>query len=318
MARPPAYLFTGPEELLLHRAAQDLLEELRAEGPVEVADLRAGDIAERSLPDLRTGSLFSDRRVVLVREAETLPSEVSSGLVAQLEGAPPDALVVLLASGTGRIVKLASRIAELGGRVDVAPPREWEARRWAALVSAEFARHDRRATAEAVEEILDHAGFDVAAIAEKVAQVASTAPEGQVDIEAVAAVVTGHGNQGAFAVADAMCARDPAQALTLLRGVLEAGDDPIMVVGALAYRLRTVFAVAAGIEGADIGLRISPGQVGHLRRARQGFGPGELTRAFRTLADADRDLKGGELPAALVIERAVADIATPAPATTVG
>jgi len=179
-------------------------------------------------------------------------------------------------------------------------------------VVKEFDRHERRATPDAVEQVLDHAGFDVAAVAEKVAQVASTAAAGTIGADAVADVVTGHGNQGAFAVADAMCARDPAQALTLLRGVLESGQDPIMVLGALAYRIRTVFAVAAGVDGADVGLRISPGQVNHLRRARQGFGPGELTRAFRTLADADRDLKGGTLPPQLVIERAVTDIATPA------
>jgi hypothetical protein len=60
-----------------------------------------------------------------------------------------------------------------------------------------------------------------------------------------------------------------------------------------------------------IGLTISRPQKGHLERDRQSFQPGELTFAYRVLADADAEIKGGELPPALVIERAVEAIATP-------
>jgi len=129
MTHAPAYLFTGPEELLLHRAAQELIEELKAEGPVEVTDTRAPDVAEDGVPDLQTASLFGDRRVVLIREAEALPAEVSAQLVAQLEHPAEGTTLVLLASGTGRIMKLAKRIKDLDGRTDIAPPREWESQR---------------------------------------------------------------------------------------------------------------------------------------------------------------------------------------------
>lgn len=310
MARPPLYLLTGPEELLLQRAADDLVTELRAEGPVEVVDLRIPELGEDGLPDLRTGSLFGDRRVIVLREAAELPAALGAQLLAEVEQTPPDATVILLATGTGRMVKLAKRVTELGGRVDIAPPREWDARGWARLVGNEFARHDRAGDDGAVQAILSHAGLDVSGICEKVAQVTATAPAGSITAEHVDAVVVGHGSRGSFAVADAMCDRDPARALELLRGVLESGDDPVMVLGALAYRLRAVVAVAARLDGRQLGLRISGGQANRLRGVRRNFGPGELTAAYRTLAAADAEIKGGELPADLVIERAVVRIAT--------
>jgi DNA polymerase III delta subunit len=57
-------------------------------------------------------------------------------------------------------------------------------------------------------------------------------------------------------------------------------------------------------------VRISSGQRRYVERARRNFGPGELTRAYRVLADADREIKSGETPPPLVIERAVVDVAT--------
>lgn len=313
MPRPPAYLFAGPEELLLRRAADRLLAELRddAGGDLDVAEVRASELGEQGLPDLRTASLFGGARAVVIREAQELAAEHSAILVNELEGTPPDATVVLLATGTGKIQKLAKRIKDLGGRIDIEPPKDWEDAKWASHVQAEFQLHRRAAGKDAVQAILTHAGLDVGAIAEKVAQACATAPAGQITAEHVDAVVVGHGSRGSFAVADAMCDRDPAQALALLRGVLEAGDDPVMVLGALAYRLRSIVAVAGGVEPRAVGLNVSPGQARRLQAVRRNFGPGELTRAYRLLADADVEIKGGVLPPELVIERTVAAIATP-------
>jgi len=314
MARPSAYLFAGPQELLLRRAADRLLADLREEahGDLDVTEIRATELGEQGLPDLRTASLFGGARAVVILQAQELPAEASAVLVNELDGVPPDATIVLLATGTGKIQKLAKRIKELGGRIDIEPPKDWEDAKWAAHVAAEFQRHNRAAGKDAVQAILAHAGLDVGGIAEKVAQVCATAPAGQITAEHVDAVVVGHGNRGAFAVADAMCDRDAAEALGLLRGVLDGGDDPVMVLGALAYRLRSIVAVAAGIDGKAVGLNISPGQARRLQTVRRNFGPGELTRAYRLLAEADVEIKSGVLPPDLVIERAVARIATPA------
>ncbi|MPZ73724.1 MAG: hypothetical protein GEU74_10915 [Nitriliruptorales bacterium] len=307
---PSIRLLVGPEELLLRRAADVVLEQLRVGGSLDVTDLRAVELKDGDLPDLRTGSLFGEPRAVLIRDAQDLPAGATSALLVELEGPPPDATVILLASGTGKIQKLAGRIKALGGRTDVMPPREWDTKAWSLLVVDEFRRHRRTADQAAVGAILAHAGLDVPSIVEKVSQVAAAAPAGTVTAAQVEALVVGHGSRGSFAVADAMCDRNPTQALELLSGVLESGDDPVMVLGALAYRLRSIVAVAGQLEPKSVGLNISAGQARRLKAVRRNFGPGELTDAYAELARADREIKGGELPARFVLERAVVSVAT--------
>lgn len=311
MSAPPSVrLLVGPEELLLRRAADIILDELRSGGALDLTDVRAADLKEGGLPELRTGSLFGDPRAVLIRDAQDLPAEAAAALLTDLDGPPLDATVILLASGTAKITKLAAKIKTLGGRTDVGPPKEWDTKAWSRLVVDEFRRHKRTPDQTAVGAVLAHAGLDVAAIAEKVAQVAAAAPAGTVTGAHVDNLVVGHGSRGSFAVADAMCDRNPSQALELLSGVLESGDDPVMVLGALAYRLRSLVAVAGQLEPKSVGLNITPGQARRLQAVRRNFGSGELTAAYSTLAQADREIKSGELPARFILERAVVAVAT--------
>ncbi len=297
--------------MLLRRAADVVLDELRAAGgALDVTDLRAAQLKDEPWPDLRTGSLFGDPRAILVRDAQELSADAAAALLAELAGPPPDATVILLATGTGKIQKLAAKVKALGGRTDVAPPKEWDDKAWSRLVVDELRRHKRTGDAAAVAAVLAHAGLDVSSIAEKVAQVAAAAPAGPVTAATVDALVVGHGSRGSFAVADAMCDRNPTQALELLSGVLESGDDPVMVLGALSYRLRSIVAVAGRLEPKEVGLNISPGQARRLQGVRRNFGPGELTAAYAALARADREIKSGELPARFVLERAVVTVAT--------
>jgi len=310
-AAPPVMLFVGPEELLLRRAAERHLDTLRAaHGELEVTDVRGSEVRERGLPDVRTASLFGAPRALILREAHDMGADAAAALKAVVEAGGGDAAVLLLASGTGRIQGLAKAVKAVDGRIDVAPPKEWDGRGWSRLIADEFRVHARTADDAAVAAVLGHAGLDVATIVEKVAQVVASAPAGRIAVDAVEAIVVGHGNRGSFAVADAMCDREPARAVELLRGALESGDDPVMVLGALVYRLRSVVAVAGGVDPSSVGLGISAGQVRRLHGVRRNFGPGELTRAYRALADADREIKGGELPAAFAVERAVVAVAT--------
>ena len=313
MPRPPAYLFTGPEHLLVRRAADQLLGELKDEagGELDVTEVRGSDLGEDNLPDLRTASLFAVPRAYVVRDAQLLPKVAARALQREIEGQTASAVIVLLSSGTKPILGLAKVIKAAGGRIDTAPPKEWEEKAWQRLVLDEFRRLGRKADQGAVDAILEAAGLSVNIIAEKVAQAATTGTSDTViDREAVEKVVVGHGSRGGFAVADAMCARQPAEALELLRGCLEAGDHPVMILGALTYKMRQLIAVAARIPGKEVGLSLSRPQISRLEAVRGKFGPGELTAAMQHLAACDLEIKSGDLDQNLAIERAVLGVAS--------
>ncbi|HUG86917.1 MAG TPA: hypothetical protein VMM13_20270 [Euzebya sp.] len=313
MARPPAYLFTGPEDLLVRRAADQLLAELDAEagGDLDVTEVSGGDLSEDHLPDLRTASLFAVPRAYVVRDAQLLPKSAVRALQQEIQRRTATAVIVLLASGTKQIMGLAKVIKEAGGRIDVAPPKEWEEKAWRHLVVEEFRRHDRVPAEEAIDAVLDAAGLRVNGIAEKVAQAVTVSTKGQkVTAEQVVQVVVGHGSRGAFAVADAMCARQPTEALILLRGCLEAGDHPVMILGALTFKMRQLIAVAAGLDGKQVGITVPRPQVSRLQSWRSRYGPGELTAAMQHLAACDLEIKSGDLDPQLAVERAVLGVAS--------
>lgn len=313
MTRPVAYLFTGPEPLLVRRAADQLLAELRQEsgGELDVTEVRGSDLDEDNLPDLRTVSLFAIPRAYVVRDAQLLPKVAAKALQRDVETATAEATIVLLSTQTKPIMGLAKAIKQAGGRFDTSPPRDYEAKAWRRLVVDEFRRHERVPAEDAIDAVLEASGLSVNIIAEKVAQASLVGEKGvPVTGEQVQQVVVGHGSRGAFAVADAMCERRPVEALTLLRGCLEAGDYPVAILGALSYKMRQLIAVAADLPGKEVGLSMSRPQITRLQSARRGFGPGELTAAMQHLAACDLEIKSGDLDTAFALERAVLGVAS--------
>ena len=117
MADPPLRLLTGPAELLLRRAADQVLQGLRQEagGQLDVTDVRAADVRTAGLPDLATASLFGEPRAVLVREGQELPAAASAALVEHLGRLGAETTVIVLATSTGRIQSLARAAKAAGG-----------------------------------------------------------------------------------------------------------------------------------------------------------------------------------------------------------
>ncbi|HEV2786769.1 MAG TPA: DNA polymerase III subunit delta [Solirubrobacteraceae bacterium] len=304
----PAYLIAGDDDLLLARALERLLTELRRADPD--LDVEVAEVAETpQLPELRTASLFGGRRCVVLRGAEGITGQLAQELTEYLSAPPPDAILILLARGTARIQGIAKRVAKVGERIDVAAPASWDARGWERLAQQELARAGHDADVLAIKALVAHAGVDAAAIASKAGQVAAALPEGaRVTVEDVERVVEGHGNRGGFAVADAVMERDPAAALVALRGSLESGEAPLALLGALTFRVRQLVQVRAGASAKDAG--VSPGQYRRLQSIARSFNPGELAWAHDRVGRADLDLKGSELPSDVVLELAVLDLAT--------
>ncbi len=306
--RAPVYLITGDDELLLRRALERLLAQVRVGEPqLDVALVDVADATE--LPELRTASLFGGVRCVVVRGAESLSGSLAAQVSAYLDAPDLASTLVLLARGAGRIRSIAQRAAAVGERIDVAAPKPWATREWEALAESELRRLGRSADRAALRALLDHAGTDATTLASKCAQVAAATPDGaRITAGDVERAVEGHGNRGAFAVADAVVERAPVDALVVLRGALEAGEAPLAVLGAIVFRLRQLLQVGAGVAANEVG--VSPGQHRRLEALAGRFEPVELAWCHERAARADLDLKGSDLPSDVLLELAVVDLAT--------
>jgi DNA polymerase III subunit delta len=307
----PVHLVTGDDELLLQRALQRLLDDLTAPDSELEVELHDAVETER-LPEMRTSSLFGGRLCVVIRGAERMAADLKEDVEAYLEAPDDQAVLVLVAQGTAKIVKIA-RLAKQHGEVhEVKTPADWDTAAWQRIVAEEFRRLGREADGGAVRAVLEHAGIVPGVIATRVGQVvAAVAPGRPITAADVNAQIEGHGRQSGFALADAVVDRDAATALTLLRGALEAGDEPLALLGALTFRFRQLSQVRGGADAKS--LRLSPGQYRRLQAIAAGnFGVGELGWCHDRLAQLDVDLKGNtELPGDLVLELGVIDLATP-------
>jgi DNA polymerase-3 subunit delta len=311
----PFTLVTSDDDLLLRRGVERVLADLP-----DGTEVERHDVDEEGLPDVRTASLFGGDVVHLLRFGR-VPSggllEEVRALAAAEVGGP--VVVACILHGAGRVPATIDKLADVAGRdahVAVAAPPDWADEQWDRLVGEEFRRRGRHADASAIRAVRTHAGLDASTISVQVASVCAATP---VDVdpiteEEVDAVVVGHGRQSGFAIADAVVARDAGAALAASRGALEAGDAPVMLAGALAYRLRQLLVLRGGGDGRAAGLGRRPVSGGRLRaltnEARGGFSPGELAWAVDRLAQLDVDLKGSDLPSDLVFEAAVVDLAT--------
>ena len=304
----PVHLLVGDDDHLLRREVDHVLGELREQDPELAVEIH--DVSETEhLPELRTQSLFGGRPCVVLRGVEAVGGDLKAELETYLEQPSPDAVLVLVARGIGRIQKIGRLAKEHGGRTDVKTPPDWDERGWDRIVGEEFRRAGRKADAAAIAAIRAHAGTDASVVASKVAQVCASADAGTITAEQVEAVVEGHGRQSGFAIADAVAERDPAAALIALRGALESGEAPLAILGALAFRFRQLLRVRAGAAAKEAG--VSPGQHRRLKALAGSFGAGELAWCHDRLAQLDVDLKGSELPDHLLIELAVVEVATP-------
>lgn len=302
----PVYLLAGDDDHLLRRAVEDLLADLRGEMPDLDVEVREAAEADH-LPELRTTSLFGGRRCVVLRGAEALSGDLRTEVEGYLAAPSAEAVLVLVARGTGRIRRIARRAGEVGERRDVKTPYPDSTRGWESIVTDELGRHGREATPEAVAALLEHAGADATAVASKVGQVvAAAAPGAEITHADVDRVVAGQGSRGAFAVADRIAARDPAGALLRLRGALEAGDEPLALLGAVNYRIRQLLLARAGRDPGGPGFKKDA-----VFRDAARFRPGELAWCHRRLSRLDLELKSSDAPPETLLEVAVVEVATP-------
>ena len=302
-------ILAGDDDLLLAREVDRRLADLEREDPDLVVD-RFDVIELEQLPELRTTSLFGGRTCVVLRGVEGVTEPLKGELERYLDAPSEDAHLVLVARGTAKIQRIARQAKAAGQRWDVKRPPEWEDKGWERIVGEEFRRLGRKADATAIAAVRLHAGTEPATIASQVGSVCATHAEVPVITgEHVESVLRGHGRASGFVVADAVAARDPRAALVALSGALGAGEAPLAIAGALNYRIRQLLQLRSGTSPGELKLRGK--RADEARAQARAFGPGELAWAHDRLATLDLQLKGAELPDALLLEVAVLELATP-------
>jgi DNA polymerase III subunit delta len=290
--KPAVTLLWGEDAFLLREAALDVLGDLRAR------EVDGGEWDGNELQDLATPSLFGEPRALLINDARQLSADATREVTAYL--AVPDPASTLVISFTtaerGKVGAALEKAVKPVGVVREVKVARKELETW--LVQRARARELDLAppAARALVEIL---GEDPAQLAGALEQLASAFPGQKLTAQLVARQFRGLGEQKVWDLCDKAFGKDLPGAIRSLRSLEEGRDDPLMVLGGIASRLRDLIKVRALPDrtppaevARSAGLRFD-WQARRYQQQARNFSMDQLIGLHQQLTDADRALKSG-------------------------
>jgi DNA polymerase-3 subunit delta len=304
----PVIVLWGEDPFLLRTEARELL------GDVRPREVDASEWVPGGTGDLATPSLFGEARALLITDAGSLPEEGRDEVLRYARSPSPDATLVLL-------VEVGPRAKGPPAALARALPKEVEVRRVAverrelpAWVRARARRRGLPASPAGASALVETLGEDPAILDQAVEQIAAAFPKEGLTPETIGAQFRGFGERRVWELSDLAFGRDVRGALRTLAALLDAREEPLVILGGLAARLRDLLRVRALPErmapaeaARAAGLRFD-WQVRRYRDQARRFSEGELAGLHEHVNEADRLLKQGS-PGDVVLAKLLVRIA---------
>lgn len=284
-------LLWGEDPFILRNAARE------AFGEVEPTVTAGNQWRPGMTSDLATPSLLGEARGLLVTEADEISDEGLDEVAGYASGG--DALLVLCwevgSRAKGPPKGVLKRLGE-GVEVRRVALERKDLPRW---VMARAKERDLRATPQGASLLVQTVGEDPAGLDQAVEQIAASHPNQGLTPEAVTAQFRGFGDRRTWELCDAAFTGDTAGALRALVGMVEAGEEPLMILGGIAARVRDLLRVASlpprtplGDVARAAGLRFD-WQARRYRDQAKRFAPAQLRAVHAAVAEADALIKQG-------------------------
>ncbi|HYU58876.1 MAG TPA: DNA polymerase III subunit delta [Actinomycetota bacterium] len=303
-------LLWGEDEFLLREAAAEAFGSLWE----HVREVEGDAWTGGETGDLATPSLFGEPRALLVSGCQDLSDEGAREVRAYLEHPAPDATLVL----TGRGIRAAPPLAKgLPAGIEVRRV-EITRRDLPGWVKRRGERRGVRAEPAALAALIDTVGEDPGRLDQALEQLVNAFPDQPITSRHVEEQFRGLGDRKTWEVTDRAFGGDLAGAIRALAGMLAARDDPLMILGGIAARLRDLQRVAAlpdGIHPRDLAREAGMRFDWQARRAREQarrYEPGDLAALHRTVAEMDRAIKIG-VPGEVILPLLLARISRAVP-----
>jgi DNA polymerase III subunit delta len=297
---PPVVLLHGTEPFLLDDAVTHVTRALFGEGTDlsllrETFDGRDADTETivRSALVLPWGSA---RRLVVARGVEGLTAKQGEPLAAYVRSPNPSTVLLLLAGQSLTSSHWLTHAMPAGSIVSVLALAGRQLTVWLrARARAEGFEVDE----DAAELLVQLSGTDLTRLRGEVekAALAGGPDNRRVGIAEVRAVVGEHRLRNIFDLTRAMSTRDAASALWLLELLLNAGEDPLGILGMLGREARALWQVAEGLrrgrpeEEIARALRRPPAAAAAVIARARTMAPGAAARLLARCWDAERRLK---------------------------
>ena len=269
----------------------------------------------------RSSGMFASRRVVFLRDIAGLEGDPEP-LTAYAASPGSESFLIVRAPKLDRKRKLHKALAEAGACLAFrAPAGDAEFKALAAEMTAMAAARGVRLEPAAAGLLREVFGADLNRIASELDKLASWlgcegGPAAPVDAATLRELIAGSEILTGWELADTVTKRDAVEAIAAARRLLLSGKEPIVILGGLASRARSLLRAKALTE-AGVSLKdvIDGARAWYFRDALatglKRYTMTELLNMPARFLEADRCLKSRALDKGAVLETLVSDLTAP-------
>jgi len=315
-----AILLLGEEAYLRDTCRAELIEKFVPEGSRTWAVSRysaARGEAQAALDQAQTMAMLSPQQVVFLENVEAIEKlgeknrdEAVAQLAAYLEDPAPFTVLVLEATGLDQRMKLGKLLAELTLVVECGLGENTGERQAAAVALARAIAKEQGVEFEsgAAEDLAEFVAADLMRLKTEIDKLATYAAQKKVIARAdVSALVISEKTTTVWELADMLASRQSKKALEFLDRLLRDGEEPLQMLGALAWMYRKLIE-ASEVKGvangwqAERGLGRRPEQAELALQSERKVSKAQLLAGLGALQRADDRLKRGGEDARAVLE----------------
>jgi len=269
------------------------------EEDVALTRVAGKDADLRSVCDeLLTVSMFGDKRVVLIEEADDFVSKNRPGLEKYVANPSQSSLLVLDVKSWPKNTKLAKATAKVGLNLECSELKGAALAKW--LVKTALDVHGKKIDGPTAALVVQLAGDSLGLLQQELNKLVSLVGDADtITQEDVTRVVGGWRVETTWQMLDAIRDGDVGTALVDLDKLIMAGDAPQKILGGLTFTFRklaeaTEFArQTRDLSGALRSAGVFPQAIGPSEKYLKRIGFDKASRIFQLLIEADANMKGG-------------------------
>lgn len=244
----PVVLLLGKQRVFAQRAiaslraaALDAAEKAGAMEPPEITEVNARTYESSRLSQLTSPSLFGGMPLVIIPGLEQANAELLQDLEAYLKNPASDAYLVLWHAGGNHGKKVLDLCKGGTAKVYACDELRWPEEK-AQFLQAEAGRLGRPISQDAVAALVAALGDEFEELLSVTTQLLQTVgnPTQPLSLAEVDQYLQGRVEATGFNVADAAVTGNVGEALRLLRHALATGVAPVLIVSAMATKLRQI------------------------------------------------------------------------------
>ncbi len=324
----PALLLLGEEPYLRDECRKKLIEKFVPEAARTWAVSRysAGrGETQAALDQAQTMAMLSPQQVVFLEDAEAIEKlgeknreEAVAQLGAYLDNPAPFTVLVVEATGLDQRMKLGKLLAEKTLVVACELGEDAGERQAAAVILARAIAEEKGVEFEkgAAEDLAEYVAADLMRLKTEIEKLATHAGEAKlISRNDVSLMVISEKTTTVWELANLLAARKSSKALEFLDRLLREGEEPLSMVGAMAWMYRKLIE-ASELKGVSNGyqaaraLAMNPERAELALQASRKIPKAQLFAGLRALQKADDRLKGGAEDKRAVMEFLVTELSS--------